>query len=71
MGDTHKREGIDSPRRVMGLNNKDIETSVSNLGRQSMEKTQRNRDSATVVLNSFANLPKRIRDLPTLAILPK
>jgi hypothetical protein len=33
MGDTHKREGIDNPRRVMGLNSTDIETSASNLER--------------------------------------
>ena len=50
MGDTHKREGIDNPRRVMGLNNKDIETSASNLGRQLTEKTPRDQPTAKGIL---------------------
>jgi len=42
MGDTHKREGIDNPRKVIGLNNNDIETSASNLGRQRTKRPQCN-----------------------------
>jgi len=50
MGDTHKREGIDNPRKVMGLNNNDIETSASNLERQPPQKPQSNHSTAGGIL---------------------